>query len=488
MCVNFVPNGKKVLVVAFNKNIADNLKERFTDNSNVDVMTYHSLGLSILKTKFKDIELDDDKYKKYILSHIQELNPDFATFKGPRKARYISNISKLFNYARYNLAQGKKEIEKLVTKYGVTVFSNEIDAVIKLIKWGSSNVKYVDYQDMIWLPYELGITGGLYRYSYDFIFVDEAQDSSMAQQNLVKICEKRNTRYLIVGDSSQCINAWAGSDFQAFTTFKKKLKAREYPLNISYRCPKSVGDLARNYVHDFSTPETAINGMVKYNAKLSEIKEGDIVLCRLTSPLVRLYLHLIGKGKNVNIKGLAIGESMLNYLNKIDENDLSEIRKGLCRNLIDVWESTAAMYDCDLKSVAGNPEIMILYDDILIFDALCENLDTKDELIERIEDLFIKQKDVSTNDKSVIHLSTIHKAKGLENDNVFILCPSMMPSKLAQLDWEVSSEQNLIYVAYTRAKKTLNFISEKEFPPEKSYSGIETIYKELKQIKDELDK
>lgn len=483
LCANFIPQNKKVLIVAFNKNIADHLKEKLANNTNVDVMTYHSLGYSILKTRYNNLNLDDDKYKKYILSNIEEINPDFPPLKGPQKARYIANIQKLFNYTRYNLCQSKKEIEKLVTKYGVTVFSNEVDAVIHLIKWGSKNVSTVDFQDMIWLPYELGITGGIYRFSYDFIFVDEAQDSSLAQQNLVKICEKRNTRYLIVGDTSQCINSWAGSDFKSFETFKKKLKTKQFDLNVSYRCPKSVGILAQKYVHNFLTLDTAINGTVQYNVPISAIKEGDMVLCRLTSPLVRLYLDLIDKGRKVYVKGLGIGQQMIDFLKNFNEQDLNKIREGLYNNIISVWEGFADLYGCDLKSAANNPEIMLLYDDILIFDALTKDITTVDELYDKINRLFINQKEVSTEDKNVIHLSTVHKAKGLENDNVFILCPSMMPSKLASLDWEKASEENLIYVAYTRAKKTLNFISEKDFPPDKSYSGTDALYSELKKIK-----
>ena len=60
-------------------------------------------------------------------------------------------------------------------------------------------------------------------------------------------------------------------------------------------------------------------------------------------------------------------------------------------------------------------------------------------------------------------LSTVHKAKGLEADNVFILCPSHLPSPYAKKEWEKISENNLTYVAYTRAKHTLNFMIEDEY-------------------------
>ena len=76
-------------------------------------------------------------------------------------------------------------------------------------------------------------------------------------------------------------------------------------------------------------------------------------------------------------------------------------------------------------------------------------------------------------------LSTIHKAKGLEADNVYVLCKSSMPSKLAFKDWEKIQEHNLMYVAYTRPKKLLGFISEKEIKPMGVAQDPMTIINEL---------
>ena len=59
-----------------------------------------------------------------------------------------------------------------------------------------------------------------------------------------------------------------------------------------------------------------------------------------------------------------------------------------------------------------------------------------------------------------------------------------MPSKLARNQWEIEAEENVIYVAWSRAKKTLNFISEKEFPPLNGYSSTDEMYNLLKSIKD----
>ena len=59
----------------------------------------------------------------------------------------------------------------------------------------------------------------------------------------------------------------------------------------------------------------------------------------------------------------------------------------------------------------------------------------------------------------MVTLSTVHKAKGLESDNVWIIVPNKLPLIFKdQKDWEFEQEMNLKYVAVTRAKKVLTFV------------------------------
>lgn len=91
-------------------------------------------------------------------------------------------------------------------------------------------------------------------------------------------------------------------------------------------------------------------------------------------------------------------------------------------------------------------------------------------------------------ENDAIVLSTVHKAKGLEADNIFIYYPSLMPLKLATKDWEIKTEDNLIYVAYTRAKKTLNFMKEDKYNHRMNgYFNIDKMKTRLKTIKEKID-
>ena len=86
-------------------------------------------------------------------------------------------------------------------------------------------------------------------------------------------------------------------------------------------------------------------------------------------------------------------------------------------------------------------------------EIIVSDLESKEELIEKI----------FTDEVKGIMLSTIHKAKGLENERVFFLCPELIPSKYATQPWQYEQENHLRYVAITRAKRELIYVGGSEF-------------------------
>ena len=84
-----------------------------------------------------------------------------------------------------------------------------------------------------------------------------------------------------------------------------------------------------------------------------------------------------------------------------------------------------------------------------------ENKTLVSDLKSLIESMFSNADDKTTR-KDLLTLCSVHKSKGLEWDRVFLLGrKDFMPSKWAKKDWMVTQENNLIYVAITRAKKDL---------------------------------
>ena len=79
-------------------------------------------------------------------------------------------------------------------------------------------------------------------------------------------------------------------------------------------------------------------------------------------------------------------------------------------------------------------------------------------------------------------------AKGLEANNVYIICISTMPPKRTKRDWEMIQEENLIYVAYTRAKHRLGFVNEQEVPPAGASLSDNAIVNDIESIETQVCK
>ena len=314
--------------------------------------------------------------------------------------------------------------------------------------------------------------------TYDWVYIDEAQDLSLCSTQLFLKCIKRGGRFVAIGDDLQAINMFAGSSEDAFNFMKNYPNTTIFELPISYRCAKSIIRFANNFVKDIFAREDAPEGIIVENCHVRDIKEGDMVLCRSKAPLINLYVKLLRKNVNCYIKGQDIGQNLIKELEKIKQDDLARDldRDGVFVRLFDnlFTERNKLMQTrgLDYEDATLSSYIMEKYDAINALMILSERYDSKNDLIKHIQEIFKE-------DSMGVCLSTVHKAKGLESENVYILCNSSMPSKLAVHDWEKQQEKNIMYVAYTRAKNKMGFISEKEIKPSGSLQDPSEILTEL---------
>ena len=463
--MKLIPKKEKALFVAFNKAIEQELKSRLIEYDNVDVRTYHGLGYAILRENLRGYKFNVSEYKymSYINKNIYSLSPSVIALSKSDLNTYKNNVKLLVDFARFNLSQSANEIEGLCVKYGITPLLDECSVVIDILNWGKENLDEIDYTDMIWLCIERDLETK--RNKTDFIFIDEAQDSSIMQQTLIKKCYRRGTRFIAIGDEFQCINAFAGADQEAFSKFKKEPNTIVLELPITYRCPKSIVNYAVNVTGvEMKAAPRAINGEIRRDVSPFEPKDNDMVLCRNTAHLVKLYMKYNRINKKSYLKGRNIGDTFKALVTQTGKDKLSvDMRSDgvfprLYEYLFNTINKEITLTGLDYEEVVNTQKITDLVDSIKALEALSEGINFTQELINKINVIF------TDNEKNGVCLSTIHKAKGLEAENVFILCESLMPSKHARKKWEIEAEQNLIYVAITRAKKTLNYISEKMFP------------------------
>lgn len=303
----------------------------------------------------------------------------------------------------------------------------------------------LDFDDLLFLAVKEGLTLPI----YDNVLVDEAQDTNAIQRAILRKIMHSTSRLVAVGDPSQGIYGFRGADSDAMDLIKSEFDADELPLTVSYRCATAIVEYASKFGVIEAAPG-AIDGEVKSLKRddkyVDLMQPTDLVICRLTKPLIQLAYDLMMARKPAYMMGREIGEGLvnlikkqqakgiLNLIAKLDESTTREVERAKAKNDEAKAERAEDRRDC----------IMFL------IDTLPENERTIPELIRIIENLFRNKADA-------VVLATVHKAKGLEAARVFWLNHDYV-SKWARQPWQKQQEVNLRYVAATRAKSELFLI------------------------------
>lgn len=462
-CIELIPSDKKILMSAFNQDIVNELSDKIGKPENVDVRTLHSLGLQFLKRNVTDSRLEPNqfKYESYVRSNIGTLSDIYPSLGKSDSDKYVRNIIRLVEFGRYYLCQTEKDLSFVEERYDIDLIADEKRVAVKVMEWGKSYLDEIDFTDMVWLPNELHMKPlGLL---YDFIFVDECQDMNRAEREMLLKCFRMGTRLISFGDDNQCIYSFAGSDPKSFEKLKGIPNTTIMPLSVSYRCSESIVKLARTIVPSIEPNGDGRKGQVVRDVSVDDITDGSMVLCRNNAPLVQVYGMLLKKGRKARFRGREIGTGLCKVLaSAIDDNDekfdYNRIFSRLYSELFSVRDRVADRHGITREEAMDTQQVQSVLDDIRSLEILSEGVATCSELTDKIMDVFSEDGTYGS-----IELSTIHKAKGAESNEVFIICPSLMPSRTAKKEWEKRQEENLVYVAYTRARDRLCFVSEDGF-------------------------
>lgn len=428
-----------VIFVAFNKHIADELVPKVPKG--VKVTTMHSFGFSQLKRAYPKIYLDNNKVRNTIKNNLSKLSLDFVD----DKVEYISSLSSLVDLLRLNLCENKEEAFQIIQKHSLLNTETLINDAFTIISALNRNRANLDFVDMIYIPAIEDIKIN----EYSLVMVDECQDLSKCQIKLLTKMTKLDGRILAVGDRNQAIYGFGGADSESFNTLCNMENTALLPLSISYRCSKEVIKRAQTIVPTIQFSETAYEGRVDDKGVLENIQDGDFVLCRTNAPLVSMALEMISEGKKAVVKGVDIGKRLVSNLKSTQQIYVEDAIKVLNKKLALLQKEMEDNFDNKSKLAIVNMQDMI---DATI--SISKGCKTIDDVAEKIDKLF------SDDTSSGIILSTAHKSKGLEADNIHIIKPHLMPLKSVTLDWEIEQEKNLHYVAITRAKKHLYYIQD----------------------------
>ncbi len=287
----------------------------------------------------------------------------------------------------------------------------------------------------------------------DGALVHNCQDLSAAQLDLVLKLRAPGGRMLFVGDPKQAVYGFAGADSESFERIIERTSATVLPLSICYRCPATHIKLAQAIVAEIEAKEDATEGIVediKPNAVHEMIKEGDLIISRCTAPVVKLCIELIAKRIPARVRGRDIGKALTTIVRDVAKHpEFSFDKFGY------YLEEYADIRLNKLKQKRNSEAQIESFSDRIQGIEVCYeafNAKSLGDLQREIEALF-------SDSRSSVILSTVHRAKGLENERVFILEPDKLPLRwIGQQKWQLEQEFNVKYISLTRAKSALYFI------------------------------
>lgn len=456
-----------VVFCAYNKAIAAEIEAKVAKlnlGTRIKVATFHSLGYAAVRAVFGYVKCDETTKNKLISRKFGLEDYDARTLR--------TFVFKLVSLAKQrgvmlDQADNKAIWHEIVDHFDLAYEIEDgrdvergIDLAIQVLRYGVDLVRYeklCDFDDMIYIPVVLGLKVT----EYDWVFVDEAQDTNAARRMLARKMLKKNGRSAWVGDRHQAIYGFTGADNDAIDQIIRDFNCSLLPLTVTFRCPQAVVRYAQQVVSHIEAAETAPEGIARTSewdgfTKLISEKAfhatDDAILCRVTKPLVELAYVLIRKGVACHVEGKDIGKGLINLVNRYKTDNLDTLREKL-EDFRDREVQKLIAKGRETQAEAMKDRVETIF---VIMDAQ-PPATTVTELRARIESMFL---DGDKEPKKTLTLATVHKSKGREWKRVFVLGRNKyMPSKWARQAWQLEQEKNLIYVAYTRAMHELVLVN-----------------------------
>lgn len=320
--------------------------------------------------------------------------------------------------------------------------------------------KIIDFDDMLWAPLYFGAP----LKQYDWVLIDEAQDTNAVRRLLAHAMLRPGTgRLVAVGDDKQAIYGFTGADSDAMQLIKRQHGSKELPLNVTYRCGKNIVRRAQAIVPDIEawdqSPEGEVSTVNVDDWNLLGLSDADVVLCRNNAPLVKLAYQCIRARKPCRIEGRDIAANLEKMARRWKTNSLL-VFDGRLREWAKKATARAAAKDNNARVAAIADELETL---LVLIEATKDQHGrdaTVDHLCALIRCMFgDTDRRGQGKPPQVLTFSSIHKSKGKEWERVHIYGANLLqPSAYARKDWECVQEENLMYVAATRAERSLVYV------------------------------
>ena len=509
--------GREIVAITFTNKAAEEMKRRATtnfinqqsvskasayeENSLPFIGTFHSFGARILRTEAgafdrnRSFSIFDENDAVKLIKQLLK-NGDFDKTQYP------------FGMVRKNISQAKGELTPFFADERLEYLYNQYELELK-------KHNAFDFDDLIEKPVRLlelfAQKLASYQDRFRYFLVDEYQDVNTAQYRLIKLLSDKEKNLSVVGDDHQSIYSFRSADFRNFLNFERDFpNAKIVVLNQNYRSTKNIVAASSAVINHNKNqrPKTLWTNneegsLIHIQGFYSAEREAEWLIenignTRNTAVLYRtnaqsrpieqacvfnkIPYFIYGGLKFYDRKEIKDIVSAMRYaVNPADELSkerlLKEFKKTRVRPIIDSLPEMAIslspvefigylLKKTDyLESLKSDKNFEDRKENIGELISFAGGFASVAELVERVSLLESTDQPksignaFSKNENAPLCLMTIHMAKGLEFDNVFLVgaSESILPHERSIFKTDdLEEERRLMYVAMTRAKKKLS--------------------------------
>ena len=288
-----------ILAITFTNKAAKEMRYRL-DNMVSDnfsfVGTFHSFGVRIIRENYELLGLERN-------FSIVDSDDSLSIIKKSMKHLAIDTTSLSPSYVRNRISFIKNEMlsDKEIDRLFLTPTDEQVVLIYRHYEETLKNNNSLDFDDLLKKPVELFLNNlsilEKYQEKYQYILIDEYQDTNEVQYKLVKMLSDKYKNIFVVGDVNQSIYAFRGANYKNILNFEKDFKdALVIKLNKNYRSTNNILKVANEVIkNNMDTKEVDLysdlgDGIkVSYKRYYSDLNEVSSVLFEVRKLLEQGY-------------------------------------------------------------------------------------------------------------------------------------------------------------------------------------------------------
>jgi DNA helicase-2/ATP-dependent DNA helicase PcrA len=479
--------------------------------------TFHSFCCRVLRADGHFINLDpkfviydSNDQENLVKMALSDLNLNPKEFKPSSILYFIEGAKNSFQTPADMVAQAHGFWQEYASKI-YTVYQKKLD-----------EFQALDFNDLLFKTVQLFIDYPevleKYQDIYRFILVDEYQDTNQIQYLLTKLLAQKYRQITAVGDASQAIYGWRGADFRNLMKLTEDFKdTKIINLEENYRSTQIILDAANAVISkNNSHPVLKLFTQKKSSDKIkifeanSEVAEAEFIAQKIKfiSDNMKIPFRQIAVLYRMNAQSRVLEEAFLKYglpyvligglrfyeraevkdilsMMRFAANRSDKISQDRIDKVFGKRRKTVFLEHLETLDISSLTSLQIL-ESLVVNSGYLDRYDPKDEddqkRIENIKELksvasnfpkindflenitlvqqeySLQEKNKKKENRDGIRLMTLHGAKGLEFEVVFLVGfeEGILPHSRALVDEsEVEEERRLCYVGITRAKDYL---------------------------------